>query len=291
MTVITSCFYKSKRLIQIKGRVKNLSWRFITRYLLSICILLYPLTVSGFDTDFSKEEKVVLTNIAGLAAVTAWGVANWDYFGNSPSRADEGWFSENTKEGGADKLAHFYLSYTLSHALGSLYENWGYSHKKGALLGSWSSFGLMSFMEMGDSFSSYGFSSEDFIMNCIGSIAGYVLYTNPELSRKIDFRVEYIPNFDSVDFFTDYEHSKYLMALKLDGFDCVKKKYLKYLELHVGYYTRGYSNGINKKRNIYVGVGINLSKIFNDLSMKKTSKIANYIQLPYTYLSVKKDLN
>lgn len=260
------------------------------RYIFLICILLYPLSVSGFNGDFSKEEKLLMTNIAGFAAITAWGVANWDYFANSPSRAEEGWFSRNTEEGGADKLGHFHLSWTLSHALAATYEKWGYSHEKGALLGSLSSMGIMSWMELGDSFSNYGFSFEDFTMNCMGSVAGYLIYTNPDLSRKIDFRVEYIPRFDELDFFTDYEHLKYLTALKLDGFDWVKNKYLKYLELHFGYYARGYSNNENRERNLYIGIGINMSKIFKDFSMDKISKITNYIQLPYTYTSVDKSL-
>ncbi|MEN8210438.1 MAG: DUF2279 domain-containing protein [Thermodesulfobacteriota bacterium] len=261
------------------------------RIILLICILLYPLDVLGSDTGFSKEEKVLMTNIAGFTAITAWGVANWDYFANSPSKADEGWFSMDTKEGGADKLGHFYLSYTLSHILAATYENWGYSQKKSAMLGALSSFSIMNWMELGDSFSDFGFSYEDFLMNSIGSIVGYFIYINPELSRKIDFRIEYKPSFDQIDIFTDYERLKYIFALKLDGFDCVENKILKYLELHIGYYARGYSDGLNKERNIYIGIGINLSKIFNDFSMQKLSKITNYIQIPYTYTSFEKDLN
>ena len=256
-----------------------------------LCIFLFPLNSIGFENDLTKGQKVLFTNVAGFAAVTAWGGANWDYFNNSIRKSDEGWFSEDTQSGGADKMGHFFLSYTISHILASTYDNWGYSNKKSALLGSFYSLGIMSWMELGDSFSSYGFSYEDFIMNCIGSVTGYFLYTNPELSEKIDFRIEYRPKFDQVDFSTDYENTKYLMALKLDGFDFIKNKYLKYLELHLGYYTRGYGNHLMKERNIYVGVGINVSKIFKFLSMEKTSKIFNYIQVPYTDVIIEKDLN
>lgn len=261
------------------------------RSILLICILVFPLTVLAGDTGFSKKDKVLMTNIAGFSVITAWGVANWDYFDNSPSRADEDWFSRNTEEGGADKLGHLYFTYTLSHVLSSFYENWGYSRKKGALLGSVSSFGIMNWMEVGDSFSDYGFSHEDLIMNSLGSIAGYFLYTKPEWSEKIDLRIEYKPNFDQVDIFTDYDHLKYVMAVKLDGFDSIENKILQYLELHLGYYARGYSDSLDKQRNIYIGLGINLSKIFNDFSMEKMSKIANYIQVPYTYTGFEKDLN
>ncbi|MBF0468920.1 MAG: DUF2279 domain-containing protein [Desulfamplus sp.] len=263
------------------------------KYKLLLMLLAFPLNASGFDvssfSDFSKEKKVMIANISGLSAITAWGVANWDYFSRSPSVKDEGWFADNTKEGGADKLGHFYLGYTLSHLLGSACKYWGYSDSKGALLGSLSSFAIMSWMEIGDSFSDYGFSHEDFIMNGIGAAAAYLIKTNPELSKKIDFRAEYTPAFDSIDFFTDYEHLKYLVALKLDGFESITQKYLRYLELHLGYYARGYSGQGDQERNIYVGLGINISRILKDASMDRLSILTSYIQIPYTCISIEKE--
>ncbi|MBU1343146.1 MAG: YfiM family protein [Proteobacteria bacterium] len=254
-------------------------------------ILFPPLNLQGNETGFSKKEKVVVSNLIGLTTITTWGILNWDYFQNNPKKADEGWFSDNTKSGGQDKLGHFYFSYSLSHILSAIYEDSGYSCKKGAFLGALSSLGMASWMEIGDAFSSYGFSYEDFIMNLIGSTTGYFLYTHPEISNKIDFRIEYRPDFSKTDFSTDYDHQKFLAALKFDGFDFAKKNALKYFELHLGYYTRGYPDKINRERNIYIGLGINVSRLFKQLSMPKTSKILNYIQIPYTYIETNKDLN
>ena len=84
---------------------------------------------------------------------------------------------------------------------------------------------------------------------------------------------------------------KFLMAVKLGGFESLKNTYAEYIEFHLGYYTRGYSDDINKERNIYIGIGINLSKIFTNFSMTKTAKVFNYYQLPYTYISIDKNLN
>ncbi|MCD4720790.1 MAG: YfiM family protein [Desulfobacula sp.] len=232
-----------------------------------------------------------MTNLGGIAAITAWGIANWDYFENDPKKGSEGWFLKDTDEGGADKCAHFYFSYTLSHILSDTFDHWGYSSEKAALLGSFSSFAMMSYMEFGDSFSNYGFSHEDFFMNLLGCTAGYLLYANPNLSKKIDFRIEYIPTFNQIDFFSDYNNMKFLMAVKLGGFESLKNTYAEYIEFHLGYYTRGYSDDINKERNIYIGIGINLSKIFTNFSMTKTAKVFNYYQLPYTYISIDKNLN
>jgi len=80
---------------------------------------------------------------------------------------------------------------------------------------------------------------------------------------------------------------KYLMALKFSGFESMKDTPMKYLELQVGYYTRGYSekqNYASKERVAYVGVGINSSEVLRAIGWEKTSKILNYYQIPYTYV-------
>ncbi|MCF6363263.1 MAG: YfiM family protein [Gammaproteobacteria bacterium] len=139
-------------------------------------------------------------------------------------------------------------------------------------------------MEFGDSFGGHGFSRQDFIMNTLGAITGYIFLTRPELAKRIDIRVEYIPG-GQRDIFTDYKNMKFTVALKLDDVQSVRNRYLKYLDLQLGYYTRHYSAGSqeNKERNIYIAVGINLSHILHNMSHKKTAKFFNYYQMPYTY--------
>lgn len=260
-------------------------------YLLIICLLFFPISASGFSwSETPKEKKVLFANAAGLTAITAWGIVNWDYFSTTPSAENEGWFAGNTKEGGADKLGHFYASYALSHFLAHTYENWGYSQNQGLRLGALSSFTIMSWMELGDSFSEYGFSYEDFLMNALGCAAAYVIGTRPELERKIDFRIEYRPRFDTADVFTDYDRQKFLVALKLDGFDQVTHPLLKYLELHLGYYARGFSHGSIPKRTLYAGIGINLSRILNGFSLNRLSTLTRFIQVPYSYIELDKSL-
>ncbi len=240
---------------------------------------------------FSKEEKLLITNAGGIAILTTWGIMSWDYGERSSHTRSEGWFEQDAPEGGADKFAHFYASYLASHGISALCESWGYSVEKSSLYGALSSFGLMSFIEVGDSFSHYGLSFEDFSMNTLGCFAGYFLYRYPEYSRKIDFRVEYIPHFSVKDMSTDYENMKFLLAIKTSGFDAIENQYLQFLEYHIGYYARGYSDDEKeKRRNLYVGIGINLSKLFSDLSFRKSSKIFNYYQFPFAYLQVKREL-
>lgn len=241
--------------------------------------------------DLTKEEKILATNVGTGLFITTWGVLFWDYGKNSPKLGNERWFQKNTGEGGADKLAHLYANYAITHGFSHLYEKWGYDRDKAALYGALSAFGWMSFMEIGDSFSKYGFAYEDIVMNVVGTGLGYLIYRYPEVSRKFDLRIEYRPNFKETDILTDYSHMKFLVAAKLDGFDGITNKYLKYMDIHLGYFARGYSEDrTDRNRNIYVGVGVNLSKVFNQLSYPKTASFFNYYQAPFTYVSHSSEL-
>lgn len=244
-------------------------------------------------SEWSREDKRFAVNLAGAAFITGWGIANWEYFQHSPHAGSEDWFGEGTKEGGADKWGHFYTTYALGHGLAYLYEHWGYGKREAAWHGAWSSFGLMGLMELGDSFSEYGFSYEDMVMNALGAYTGYLLKTRPELARKIDIRVELQPELDKTDVFTDYDNLKYLIALKLDGFERLNRGPLRYLELQLGYYARNYSHPDPERheRTLYIALGLNLSRILRDLSYPRAGRVFNYLQVPGTYVEHGNDLN
>ena len=240
-------------------------------------------------TDDELRNRVIYANIVGAGVIALWGTAFWDYFTISPVAGDEGWFGEDTKYGGADKLGHLYATYLWSLGFSSLYEYWGMSEEDSIIYGPLTSWIFQGMMEVGDSFSnSQGFSYEDLIMNTVGAGFYYVREKYPEVKRKVDLRLEYIPDFDAeVDFFTQYNSMKYMMALKFSGFDSMEDTPMKYFELQVGYYTRGYSESENyesKERVLYAGIGINSSEVLKAMGWEKTSKIFNYYQLPYTYV-------
>lgn len=249
-------------------------------------------TCAGDISIDEKHEKIINVNLTGIGIVTAWGLAQWDYFSRQPHSRSEGWFGNDTESGGADKLGHLYTSYVAAHGLSYLYESWCFSKHDASLYGALSSFAILGYMELGDSFSEHGFSREDIWMNAIGSIAGYYLYENESLARKIDIRWEYGFDPGGSDFTTDYENSKYLLAVKLNGFEAVRSSAFKHLELHVGYYSRGFDDPVKiKERNLYVGLGINLTDLFKRKGMKKTAVFFNYMQLPGTYLATEIDRN
>ena len=255
--------------------------------LLLFFVLVFPLELHADESNFSlsKEQTVLYSNLAGMAVITGWGIMNWDYFQTSPKATKEKWFEKDSKNGGSDKLGHFYSAFAVSHMISALYEHKGYSKPKGAMLGSLSTLAMTTWMEIGDSFSGYGFSYEDAVMNLLGSVTGYLFYVHPEISEKFDIRIELGSDFKKVDAFTDYDNQKYLIALKLGAFEFAKDSPLEYLELQLGYYSRGYSsNKLKKKRTMFLGLGLNMPEIFDYLSLPKVSKAANYIQVPYTYI-------
>lgn len=245
---------------------------------------------SGWVSDWSKEDKALALNLGVSAAVLGWGFANWDYGTGGPRFQSEGWFDRETDEGGADKLGHLYTAYLFSHLFAGQYERWDFDKDQAIRWGALSSLGVTGLIEVGDAFSDYGFSYEDMVSNALGAAAGYLLWSSPELSRKIDLRVEYNPFLSGDwqgDITTDYDRLSYLIAFKAEGFDFIENPYLKYLELHVGFRARNYAdypgeNNVDlRKQFLYVGIGLNLSKLFRPYL---DIPVFNYFQMPYTYL-------
>lgn len=242
-------------------------------------------------TAEERNQRTVQVTLTGAGVVAAWGVAEWGYFSRQPRATSEDWFGRNSKEGGADKLGHVFSTYATSQGISALLEHWCFTPEEAAWYGSLSSLAILGFMEVGDSFSDYGFSYEDFIANAIGSAASYYRYRYPELARKIDLRWEFGFNPNQTDILTDYENSKYLIALKLNGFDQFNKGLLKHVELHAGYFARGYAaDSAPDERNLYMGIGVNLTDFFRRRGYSHLATALNYYQPPGTYLSTEMKL-
>lgn len=260
------------------------------------CSIYADVLSDGCYDEISAQEKSTrlwTTNLTGIGVITAWGVTNWNYFSRSPNNTSEGWFGNDTQSGGADKLGHVYTSYVLTHGLSSLYDYWCFNKKDAAMYGALSSFVMVGYMELGDSFSDFGSSKEDMIANVLGIAFGYMSFSSQRLSNILDFRWEYKPNAETLnDFTTDYENSKYLLALKLNAFEFARSSFLKHIEIQAGYYTRGFAEqGATKERNIFIGLGFNLTDLFRRHSYNKTSTLFKYYQLPNTSIQMTEDLN
>ena len=234
----------------------------------------------------TRSQKAWLLNIGATGGIIAYGIAKWDYGQRPWNTAREGWFGFDTGHGGADKLGHFWTSYMLSHGFAHLYRKWGYDDDTANLYGMGSSLLFQTVMEIGDGFSDFGTSYEDMVMNLAGVGAGYLLGKYPNIARKIDFRIEYTPDIQNSNFdlLTDYENQRFLVAIKADGFDAITNPWLKYTELHVGYFARGYEgrkpdDPDERNRTLYVGVGLNVSRL---VQRYVNTRVFDYFQLPYT---------
>lgn len=253
-----------------------------------------PLESTG---GFTKEQKALILNAGVAGAVTAYGIGYWDYFQTAPKADAEGWFGRTTKSGGVDKLAHLWVTYSVSHLFSHVYRWWDFEADQANTLGALSGLGIQTLMEVGDSFSGdFGFSYEDALMNAAGAGAAYILGKYPWLSDKIALRLEFRPeSFSDLtgDLLTQYERQRYLIALKLDGFEMFRDSYLSYLELHAGYYARNYEGFTpgapdNRQRTLYMGVGLNVNKLVRNFV---DTNVFDYLQVPYTSLNATKSLD
>lgn len=247
----------------------------------------------GWWTSQPKENKMLYTNIGAAALIAIWGFIEWDYGSGGWNEADEGWFEQDSKYGGADKVGHFWSTYAFADALTGLYKSWGYDSSKANTYAALSAWAVQAAMELGDATSeSQGFSSEDLIMNTLGALTSVVMEHNPELDRKVDFRVEYVFDSPVNGIFDDYSNHYYSVVLKLDGFDVFKDNFMKFVEFHAGYYSRGYGEDDEEDtRSTYAGIGFNFSRLLLDNGWEKTGKTLEYIQIPYTVPKVSHDLD
>ncbi len=206
---------------------------------------------------------------AGATLVTAYGRSKWwqSGFGDGFKTANEGWFGRNTEYGGADKLGHMYFNYGAVRLLTPLFEAAGNSRSDSVSLAAWTTLGIFTGVEVVDGFSRrWKFSPQDALMNVAGTALGAVLETHPELDEKFDFRVAYRRSAGSgFNPFGDYSGQRYLLVVKADGFAPLRKNpLLRYLEFSVGYQARGFDSGGERRRDAYVGVSLNLSRLLAD---------------------------
>jgi hypothetical protein len=237
--------------------------------------------------------------IAALA-VTSLGVAVWQWNWGETSfhTTREGWFGKNTAYGGIDKFGHAWSAHAMSDYITWRLQMLGYNGTESAITAALITGVAFLGVEIGDGFSHYGASYEDFVASSVGIAFSFLRNTVPGLHEKVDFRLQYVPTGrGDLLGLGDYSGKKFLLAWKLAGFEAFKDTPLRYVEIHTGYYTRGYMDyeraaGTPQIRTPYIGVGVNLSELlFSEPPVRDTQSasvaraLLRYIQLPYTYVS------
>ncbi|EDN67248.1 conserved hypothetical protein, secreted [Beggiatoa sp. PS] len=263
-----------------------------------------------FNDNSSKNFRTGLL-ISSFALGTAlYGAMNWwDDSSSQFQVRHEGWFNEDTPNGGADKLGHAYSFYLSTRLMRRGFEWAGYSRQKAAQWAGITSAALSVGVEIMDGFTEeYGFSPEDTMMNLGGIGLGVFLEMNPQWDDLFDVRLHYWTSddarkFDDYDPVADYSGQTYLLILKASGVPALNQnKWLRYFELALGYGTRGYqpNDGTEQptERNLYYGLSLNLSQLLNDFVFKNnnsrtqqvTEQVLEYWQMPGTALLVEDHL-
>lgn len=209
---------------------------------------------------------------AGVAGVAAYGFAKWwdAGFDGTFTTGDEGWFGQDTRYGGADKVGHAYSAYAGVRMASALLQSYGNPPAHAADLAFWSTLGTLTAVEVADGFSKqYTFSWQDAAMNALGAGFAWWVEKDPAVDAVLDFRLLYRQSSESSswDPAGDYSGQTYLLVAKASGIPALREvPVLRYLEVALGYGTRGYdgSPGSDPSRNVYYGLQINLSALLND---------------------------
>lgn len=244
-----------------------------------------------------KENKKRWSKYAGYGAlglVSYQGIAMWDWFSDintvedsfNMGYCDEHWFAQGSYSGGADKTGHMMSYYFQKRALNWMFINIGNSLDDANLYSTGVATGLGLLVEMGDGFSSYKFSYEDFIMDLVGVGFAYFADKYPWFDELIGLRWQYWPSSDQKQFeqhplhnpTSDYSGHKYWLSLKGAGVSSINHTWARYATIDLGFYSRGFkpsnregSKWPNQYRTISLGVGLNLSElIFKTAPHSKT---------------------
>ncbi len=259
-----------------------------------------------YDTfKFSEEKAPYIRNsilIAGPSVMAIYGFATWGWnAGESFTFKPETHVGPYAVNGASDKYGHSWANFIGKRFFTFMFRACGSSRMRanieGAILMEISSLGG----EIGDGFSPhYGFDPYDFLFNQFGILFALLLDGSPLLDGIFTFKWEYYPSpqmkkvfhiIDHHDIATDYSGSKWVLTTKLGGIPYLSLTPLRYINVDVGYYTRGYRGAkyySSRTRNIYVGLSLNYTFAFGDLL--PVSYTSSFIQTFFNYYQPRWDL-
>jgi hypothetical protein len=222
--------------------------------------------------------------LGGISAVATYGATQWwqDGFTSRFRTINEGWFSQNTEYGGADKLGHGYAVYTGTRLLTRAFTWAGNSQQRALNLAFWGTVGTFTGVELLDGLTEkWRFSKEDALINLAGGLFAYAMETRPHLDALLDLRLHYRPSQGpegrrGFDPFGDYSGQKYLLVFKGSGMHGLRShRWGRYLEFVVGYSAKDFeseSRGFaTPTRRIHAGISINLAEVLRATAFKNNT--------------------
>lgn len=257
----------------------------------------------GLTPDESRLRSWGIVTASTLV-VGVYGNIKWwnDGYSDGFRTVDEGWFGQDTRSGGADKLGHLFTNYVGTRLLVDAFEWAGNDPESAQIWSVCTTLGILTGVEVVDGFSKrWRFSYNDAIMNMLGIGTALLFEKNPTLDRIMDIRLLYKPSREEgFDPFGDYSGQTYLLVAKASGISRLREiPLLRYLELAAGYGTRGFGKGAggvadDRSRNVYWGAGLNLSELLDQAvyrgtwrhgrMQRFTDALLEYVQIPGTVL-------
>jgi hypothetical protein len=235
-----------------------------------------------------------LIPIVAIGAVTANSLVAYDT--NHPFRIhNEGWFGENTTNGGADKASHLTDYYVIASLFEDTYKMLGYSENAAILWGVGLAIGTGLANEVSDGFTRHGFSFEDLAMDSAGAVtAGLISVTHTR--DLLGMRTSHLPS-------STYTHDVYSADFKFSGLAerlGVNLGPLRWLLFSVTYNAKGYRVQPPEEHQRQLGfeIGLNLQQILFDLKVTRGTwwgyplhLVADNIRFPFTAVGMRVDLN
>ena len=274
------------------------------------------LTSDKFDpTSYSTGRFVDQTRSIPLelgiatGAIATVGLTGWNWGGSKFHFEKDCWFCREDHTGGMDKAGHMFTGYVLTDLLAQRIKANAADPAGAEITAGIYAMTLLTGIEVLDGYTKeFGFSRHDLAADALGVALGVVRNVVPGVREKIDFRLLYTPDSyerpgigpDRFQLLPPYNRTRYIAAIKGNGFDGLKDTPLRYFELHAGFDARGYSTqerrlGYPKEQNLYVGFGLNLNEVLfgrNDLpnfaAQRDTewawavSNTLDKVQIPYT---------
>jgi hypothetical protein len=261
--------------------------------------------VNLYDSfQFDEESAPVIRTglyVAAPSFFLLYGVTTWGWeLGEGFTWNPETFRGRHAVHGGADKYGHLYSAYVLKRLASFFFRASGSSAMVGNVEGVLFSELIMLGSEIGDGFSpDYGFDPYDFLFNNIGILIAFILDCSPTLDRIFSVQFEYVPSremredFDwdkNHDLPTDYGGTKYILTTKLAGIPYVSLTPLRYVNVDIAYYARGFDQRFRrmKTKNVHLGISFNYAIAFGDIlpvgyTSSSIQTFFNYIHLPWDY--------
>jgi hypothetical protein len=255
---------------------------------------------SAYDVyAFGGQVASVALELAALwGAISIKGAITWKWGTASFRFNPEGYFGKDTGSFGMDKVGHAYSTYVLTELLTDRIRAYAPEPDGAPITAAALALSTLLYVEVFDGFSvDHGFAYEDVIFDSLG--AGFSVLRNivPGIRNKLDYRMEYVPSGNRSGFhpMTDYSGQKFVLVLKLAGFEWLEDTAPSYFEVHTGYFARGFTpaereRGEPERRVPYVGIGLNLQQLLfgsehpAEVPLEQYGRRAlEYLQVPYAY--------